>query len=465
MRFGNHAAGCVRNATRNALFSPCAGGVWDLASAGLLDHVADGVRNLSCAGLSGEAAGGVRNLLHTLHGNLSANGVRHLAVADFGNHASAGDCFLNDFWNPFAAADCGSGALYADLFAAAGIAGVAHTFFHDRTRDMSSLGDPFTAALVNRAAFGYRLERRVTNVLPAGFGFCFPAGGADIAVAGLVDRFANVVANRAIAGLVHGFADRVANIAVARLIDGLANTACHVAVARLVDGLADRVRTRFVAGLVNRLTNRVAFVTVAGFVDVFDAVHWSGFSAVIEDRLHAVVLLGFPDDLLLHAAVCRSTAAGGDEISAGRTCGRGTAEKSARTEQTGHQYSAVQQYRNCSSGSQHEPLHCLTSIISGRLKRFRTKGENAPPLFRLRRLLDLMLRKSAASEFRNLHKLPLQNPQNAGVRKIRFPRHQRSNLRLLERTFQLPPRFGRSRNQTQTSLRLFSACRQFAPLG
>lgn len=376
--FGNHPASCVRNTASDALFGPCAGGVRNLASAGLLNHVADRVGNLTRAGFGHERAGGVWNLFHTLYRDLATDGVRHFAMADFGHHASAGDRFLHHFGDPFAAADGRSRALNANFFAAAGVAGIANAFFYDWSGDMAGFGDPFATAFFNSTALGYRLERSVADVFPAGLRFCFPAGGANIAVAGLIDRLADIVANRAIAGLVNWFADCVADVAIAGLVDRLSYAAGDVAIAGLVDGFADRVIACFVAGLVDRLANGIAFITKAGFVDVFDTAHRFGFGAVVEDRFCAVVLLGFPHDFLLHAAVCGSTATSGDEITAGRACGRRTAEESARTEQTGHQNSAVQQYRNCSSGSQHEPIHCLTSIISGRLKRFRTKGGESP---------------------------------------------------------------------------------------
>jgi hypothetical protein len=212
--FLNHAAGGVGNSAGNAFLSPRAGRIGYLASAGFLNHVADGVWNLLRAGLSREAAGGVWDFRHTLDWHLAADRVGHLLVADFGDHASAGHCFLDNFRHPATAANCGWRALNANLFAAAGIAGIADAFFHNCTRDLASLRYPFSAALVNRTTFGDRLECGVANVFPAGLRFSFPAGSANIAITGLVHRFADSVANCSVTGLVNGLANGVAHIAV-----------------------------------------------------------------------------------------------------------------------------------------------------------------------------------------------------------------------------------------------------------
>ncbi|MEY3174112.1 MAG: hypothetical protein RLZZ436_2026 [Planctomycetota bacterium] len=334
--FLNHAAGGVGNSASDALFSPCAGGVGNFAGAGFLNHVADGVGDLFRAGLGGEGAGGVGNFGHALDGDLSADGVGHLLMADFGDHAGAGDGFLDDFGNPAAAADGCRGALHANLFAVAGVAGITDAFFNHSPGNLSGLGDPFAAAFVDGAAFGDWFEGGVADVLPAGLGFSFPAGGADIAIAGLVDGLADCVADRAVAGLVDGFADCVADVAVAGLVDRLADSAGDIAIAGLVDGFADREALGAVAGLIDRLANGVALVAVAGFVDVFDTADGTRLCAVVVDGFHAVVLFGFPNNILLHAAVCGSTAASGNEIAARRTGGCRTAEESAGAEHSGH---------------------------------------------------------------------------------------------------------------------------------
>ena len=202
-------------------------------------------------------------------------------------------------------------------FAAAGIAGIADAFFYDRTRDLASLRYPFPAALVNRTTFGDRLEGGVANVFPAGLRFSFPAGGANIAITGLVHRFADSVANCSVTGLVNGLANGVAHIAVASLVHGLANSAGDVAVARLIYRLANRVTLRSVAGLIDWLADRVTLVSVTGFVDVFHAADGTCFGAVVVDGLHAVVLFGFPNNVLLNTTACRSATPCCDEISAG----------------------------------------------------------------------------------------------------------------------------------------------------
>ncbi len=238
-------------------------------------------------------------------------------MADFGNHPGAGNRFLNNFGDPAAAADGCRRALDANFFAAAGIAGVADALFNDRAGDLASLRHPFTTALVHRATFSHRLEGRVADVLPAGLGFSFPGGAADVAVAGLINGFADSVAHCSVAGLVDGLANGVADISVAGLVDGLADTAGDVAVARLIHRLAHGVALCPVTGLIDRLADRVAFVPIAGLVDVFRAGDGTCFGAVVVNGFHAVVLFGFPNNVLLNTAACGCAAPCCHEISAG----------------------------------------------------------------------------------------------------------------------------------------------------
>lgn len=226
-------------------------------------------------------------------------------MADFRNHASAGDGLLNHLWNPLAAADSSAWALNANLLAAAWIARVTDALFDDWTWDAVSFRDPFATANINRFALSNWLADCVANVFVAGFGFRLPCGAADVLVASLVNRLADVVAHRAVAGLIHWLADRVTAVAVASLVAWLANAAGHVTVASLINRLADVVRAGLVAGRIDRLADRVAFVTIAGFVDVLRASDRNGFRALIVNRFHAGVLLGFPDNFLLHGATLR----------------------------------------------------------------------------------------------------------------------------------------------------------------
>ena len=119
--FCNHAASCVRNTASNALFSVSTRRVRDLACAGLVSHRAGCVRYLLLAGLSHDRTRCVWNFLDGLNRNLSADRIRYLLVADFWNHACAGDCLLNHLWNPLAAANRASGTLHTDFLAAAGV--------------------------------------------------------------------------------------------------------------------------------------------------------------------------------------------------------------------------------------------------------------------------------------------------------------------------------------------------------
>jgi hypothetical protein len=200
--------------------------------------------------------------------NLTADRVRNLLVADFRNHACAGDCFLNHLRAPFAAADRPTGALHADFFGAAWIAGINDTLLDDRARNMTCFRDPLPRAFLDSFAFRHWLTDSIADVFVAGLCFGAACCAAHFLVTGVVHWFADVVTNRAMARLVHWFADRVALFAVTGLIDGLADMAGNVAVAGLVDRLADVARDSAVAGLIDRFADRVTFVTVAGFIDV-----------------------------------------------------------------------------------------------------------------------------------------------------------------------------------------------------
>ena len=104
-----------------------------------------------------------------MNGNLPTNGVGNLLVADFRNHACAGDRLLNHLRAPFAAADRPTWALHADFFGAAGIAGINDAFLHNRAGNMTCLRDPFATAFLNRFAFSDWFADRVTDILVAGF--------------------------------------------------------------------------------------------------------------------------------------------------------------------------------------------------------------------------------------------------------------------------------------------------------
>ena len=200
--------------------------------------------------------------------NLTADRVRHLLVADFRNHARAGNRLFNHLWTPLAAADRPAWALHADFFGAAGIAWINDAFFNNRTGDMSCFRDPFPRTFLNSFAFSDWLTDGVTDIFVAGLCFRAAGCGADVFVAGLVDRLADIVTNRAMAGLIHGLADRIALFAIAGLIDGLAHTAGDIAVAGLIHRLAGGARDGAVAGLIYRFADRVTLITVAGFIDV-----------------------------------------------------------------------------------------------------------------------------------------------------------------------------------------------------
>lgn len=203
-----------------------------------------------------------------MHRNLTTDGVWNLLVADFRNHACAGDCFLNHLRAPFAAADRTTWALDADFLGAAGIAWINDTLLHNRAWNMTCFCYPFPTAFLNRFAFSDWLTDGVTDIFVAGFCFGAECCTAYFLIAGVVHWSADVVANRAITGLIHWFADCVALIAIAGLIDRLADVACDVAIAGLVHRLADFARDSPVAGLIDGFADRITFIAVAGVVDV-----------------------------------------------------------------------------------------------------------------------------------------------------------------------------------------------------
>ena len=158
-----------------------------------------------------------------------------------------------------------------------------------------------------------------------------------------MDRLADSVADILVAGAVNRFPHRTVDLTVAGFIDRLADVICAGAVACLI----------------NRFAYRVALVTVACFEDIPCACHRNSFCALIVHSLHAGILLLFPDDLLNGSILRRtSTRRCGEIARAGTSASRAVLE-TAQTAQSGHHKTTVQQYGNCSSGSQHEPFHCL----------------------------------------------------------------------------------------------------------
>jgi len=238
------------------------------AGAGLVCHCAGRVRNLLLAGFCYKRARCVWHLLCRVYRNLTADRVRNLLVADFRNHASAGDRLLNHLRAPFAAADRPTWALHAHFFGAAGIAGINDAFLHNRAGNMTCFRDPFATAFLDRFAFSDWFADGITDILVAGFCFGAVRCAAHVLIAGIIHWPADIVANCAMAGLVHWFADRVALFAVTGLIDWLADVAGDVTVARLIDRLADIARDSAVAGLIHRFADRVTFIAVARIVDV-----------------------------------------------------------------------------------------------------------------------------------------------------------------------------------------------------
>ncbi len=90
-------------------------------------------------------------------------------MANFRNHASAGDGLLNHLRAPATAGDRSAWALNLNLLAAAGVAGVTDALFNDRAWDMTSFSHPFAAADVNNLGLSHRLADGVAHVLVAGF--------------------------------------------------------------------------------------------------------------------------------------------------------------------------------------------------------------------------------------------------------------------------------------------------------
>ena len=154
-------------------------------------------------------------------------------------------------------------------------------------------------------------------------------------------------------------ADSVADILVAGCVNRFPHCAVNLTAVGLINRLAHVVSAGSVTCLVNWLADRVALVTVACFEDIPCACHRNSFCALIVHSLHAGILLLFPDDLLNGSILRRtSTSRCGEIARAGTSASRAVLE-TAQTAQSGHHKTTVQQYGNCSSGSQHEPFHCL----------------------------------------------------------------------------------------------------------
>lgn len=148
----------------------------------------------------------------------------------------------------------------------------------------------------------------VAHVFEAGLGFGLVSRAADILVACLVNRLADVVTDCSVTSLINRFAHGIAAVTVAGLIARLANSASHVAVACLIDRLADVVSAGLVAGRIDRLANRVALITVACFVNVLGAGDRDRLSALIVHSLHAGILLRLPNRFLNHLTLRAVTA-------------------------------------------------------------------------------------------------------------------------------------------------------------
>lgn len=277
-------------------------------------HRAGRVRNLLCAGFSYERACCVRNLLRRRHWNLTADSIRHLLVTDFRNHACACDRLFNHLWAPFAAANRATRTLDANSLCATWIAWVNNAFLNHWTRNVFGLSDPFAAAFLNRFALRDRLANRVAHVLVASLGFCVICCAANVFVACVVHRLADIVANSPVTSLIDWFADRVALLTIACLVNRLANSAGHVTIACLVNGLADVACDGLVAGLIDRLANRITFITVACFINVLCARYRHRFCALVIDRLHARILLCFPHNFLHSLTLWTASTTSCDEI-------------------------------------------------------------------------------------------------------------------------------------------------------
>ena len=104
-----------------------------------------------------------------MYRNLTADRVRNLLVADFRDHACAGDRLLNHLWAPFAAADRPTRALHAHFFGAAGVAGINDAFLYNGAGNVTCFRYPLAAAYLNRFAFSDWFADGITDILVAGF--------------------------------------------------------------------------------------------------------------------------------------------------------------------------------------------------------------------------------------------------------------------------------------------------------
>ena len=227
-------------------------------------------------------------------------------MANFWYHSGAGNRLLNCLGHPLAAADRTTWALNLNLLAAAGIAGITNALFNNRTWDVTSFSHPFATANINNFGLCNRLADGVAHVFVAGFCFRLVSCAANLLVTRVVNGLANVVTNLLVAGVVNGLANGVAHVFVAGAVNRLTNLAGNFSEAGLVNGLAHIVCARSVVCFINRLANGVALVAIAGFVHVAGDTDRHCFRALIVNRLHAGVLLLFPDHFA-NSLVLRST--------------------------------------------------------------------------------------------------------------------------------------------------------------
>jgi hypothetical protein len=164
----------------------------------------------------------------------------------------------------------------------------------------------------------------------------------------LRDRFADGVADVAVASLIARLADVVALVTPARLHAGNADGVVLVTVAGLIARHAHRAGLVTPAGLSHRAADRVALVAIAGLVTGPSAADRDLLALLIVDRLVADLFATVPDDFLdrlvaSRAALLslanigtRSTGGSWAAVVAGRSAVSGLSDLRPRQEQEQH---------------------------------------------------------------------------------------------------------------------------------
>ena len=299
----DHAGFCVWDSLADAFIHPRAAGVRHSSTTRLFGHGARCVWHLLCACLLDIGACCVWHPSCAVDGHLSTDRIRNLLFTDLRHHSCAADFLFDHAGHPSLAADLLRWTRAADDFRAARVTWIWNAFLNHWSRNTLRVGLPASTANIDSLLFCNWLECCVAAFLVARLRFSLVAGVANVAIARLIDWFANVVAACAIAGLVDWLAHCVADISIAGLVDRFSNVALHGPITCFSDRSADASGYVAITRFIDGLTDGVTLVSVARLVHVAHALDRNSFRAVIVDNTRRFDCLRFPDNFTNRSVV------------------------------------------------------------------------------------------------------------------------------------------------------------------